>query len=101
MTTPNVTIITWNRKRRNAAGKIIRSRRYAASYICPETGNKRRISFPTKAKAEEYRQVLLAQFAGERYYNPNTNPTVAESVDHWLENKRGSVKLKLSKVISR
>mgnify|MGYP001089679154 CR=1 FL=1 len=92
MTTPNVTIITWNRKRRNAAGKIIRSKRYAASYICPETGNKRRISFPTKAKAEEYRQVLLAQFAGERYFNPNTNPTVAEAVDHWLENKRGTVK---------
>lgn len=92
MKIPSVSIITWNRKRRNAAGKIVRSKRYAASYVCPETGSRRRISFPTKAQAEEYRQVLLAQFAGERYFNPNTNPTVAEVVDHWLENKRGSVK---------
>jgi len=34
----------------------------------------------------------LATFAGERYYNPSTNPTVKEVVDHWLENKRGTVK---------
>ena len=92
MKTPNVTIITWNRRRKSAAGKITRSKRYAASWVCPETGNKRRISFSTKAKAEEYRQVLLSQFTGERYFNPNTNPTVAEVVDHWLENKRGTVK---------
>ena len=35
---------------------------------------------------------MIAEFAGERYFNPNVNPTVAEVVDHWLENKRGTVK---------
>ena len=92
MNTPNITIITLNRKRENAAGKIVRQKRYASSWVCPETGKKRRISFPTKAKAEAYRDALAATFAGERYFNPNTNPSVAEVVDHWLDNKRGSVK---------
>jgi len=46
----------------------------------------------TKAKAEAYRDALAVTFIGERYFNPNTNPTVAEVVDHWLDNKRGSVK---------
>ena len=92
MRTPNVSIITWNRKRKNAAGKVVRQKRYAASWICPETGGKRRIYFSTKAQAEAHREHLIAEFAGERYFNPNTNPTVEDAVDHWLENKRGSVK---------
>lgn len=92
MTTPKITIITWNRRRKNAKGKIVRQKRYAASWTCPEIGRKRRASFPTKAKAEAYREALAATFVGERYFNPNTQPTVAEVVDHWLDNKRGSVK---------
>jgi len=92
MPTPKITIITWNRRRKNAAGKVVRQKRYAASWVCPDTGKKRRASFPTKAKTETYREALAATFVGERYFNPYTNPTVAEVVDHWLDNKRGSVK---------
>ena len=92
MDTPKVTIITWNRKRTNATGKAVNQRRFAVSYKCPETGGPRRLSFPTKSAAELHRQALLAEFAGERYFNPNTNPTVAEAVDHWIDAKRGSVK---------
>lgn len=29
--------------------------------------------------------------AGKRYFNPNTNPSVAEAVEHWIETKRGTV----------
>ena len=94
MTTPKITIIIWNRRRKNAAGKIVRQKRYAASWICPETGRKRRISFPTKTKAEAYREALAKTLIGERYFNPHTNPSVAEVVDHWLDNKRGSVNAK-------
>lgn len=82
----------WNRQRTNAAGKLVRERKWTVNYRCPDTGAKRRLSFPTKAKAEEYRDALVAQVLGERYFNPNTNPTVAEVVDHWIEVKRGDVK---------
>ena len=92
MNTPKITIIIWNRRRKTADGKITRQKRYAASWTCPETGKKRRISFATKAKAEAYRNALMGSFAGERYFNPNTNPTLREVVDHWLEAKRGGVK---------
>lgn len=37
-------------------------------------------------------QVFLAQFAVEQYFSPNISPTVAEVIDHWLENKRRSLK---------
>ncbi len=92
METPHVTIMKWNRKRTNSVGKTVRQRRYAVSYKCPETGSRRRVSLPTKIEAEEYRQALMAEFAGEKYFNPNTNPTVAEVVDHWVDAKRGNVK---------
>ena len=92
MNVPNITIFACKRPRKNAMGKIVKTKQYTANYICPETGRKRRKFCKSKAKAEEYRQVLLPQFTGERYFNPNTNPTVAEVVDHWLENKRGTVK---------
>ena len=92
MNTPNISIIIWNRRRKTADGKISRQKRYAASWTCPETGRKRRISFATKAKAEAYRDALVGTFGGERYFNPHTNPTLREVVDHWLEAKRGGVK---------
>lgn len=88
----NPTIGTWNRKRRNAAGKLIREKKWTVMFRCPDTGGKRRLSFPSKAQAEEYRAQLVAQVMGERYFNPNTNPTVAEVVEHWVEVKRGTVK---------
>lgn len=86
------TVGTWNRQRTNAAGKLVRERKWTVSFRCPDTGAKRRLSFPTKAKAEAYRDQLVAEVMGERYFNPNTNPTVTEAVDHWVEVKRGIVK---------
>jgi integrase len=86
------TIGTWNRQRVNAAGKLVREHKWTVMFRCPDTGAKRRLSFATKAKAEAYRNALVAQVMGERYFNPNTNPTVAEVVDHWVEVKRGTVK---------
>ena len=92
MSLPNVAINIWNRKRRNAAGKLVRQKRYAVQYTCPDTGRKRRLSFATKSEAEAYRETLLSQFTGERYFNPNSNPTVRDVVEHWRDNKRRDVK---------
>lgn len=88
----NPTIGRWTRRRRNTAGKRVTDKKWVVNYRCPETGRKRRISFPTKAKAEAYRDALVAEVTGERYFNPNTNPNVAEVVEHWIETKRGTVK---------
>lgn len=81
----------WNRKRTNAQGKLIKEKKWVVNFRCPETGTKRRISFPTKAKAEEYRDSLVASVAGDRYFNPNSNPTVAEVIEHWREVKRPDI----------
>ena len=89
---PNVSITVWNRRRKTAKGKVVNQRRFCVNFKCPDTGCKRRFSFSSKAEAEEYREQLLADFAGEKYFNPNTDPTVAEVVDHWLDTKKGMVK---------
>lgn len=34
----------------------------------------------------------MAAVAGERCFNPNTNPTVVEVIDHWREIKRRTIK---------
>jgi len=87
-----INIGTWQRKRVNAAGKSVKQKRYTVNYRCPDTGQKRRLSFATKLEAEEHRDALLNQYNGGKYYNPNTNPTVLEVSQHWLENKRGQIK---------
>ncbi|MEP0943832.1 MAG: hypothetical protein ABJH63_07720, partial [Rhizobiaceae bacterium] len=92
MKTPKITLAVWHRKRRNADGKLVRQKRHTVNFRCPDTGQKRRLSFNTKAEAEGHREVLVAEFAGQRYFNPTTDPTVAEVVEHWRHNKQGQVK---------
>ena len=87
-----VTINRWTRRRRNAAGKLNVQKLWTVNFRCPETGQKRRLSFRFRADAEAHRDVVLAEIAGERYFIPNTNPTVAEVVDHWVETKQGTIK---------
>lgn len=86
------TIGIWNRRRKLANGKIKREKKWTVNYYCPETGLKRRKSFATKAMAEEYRDVLIAAVSVERYFNPNTNPTVAEAIAHWRQVKQANVR---------
>lgn len=88
----NVTINRWTRRRTAASGKTTTRKLWTVNFTCPETGQRRRLSFPTREAAEDYRTALLAEIAGECYFNPNTNPTVAEAVEHWIEVKRGMVK---------
>ncbi|GHB05769.1 integrase [Algimonas arctica] len=80
---PKVTLGTWNRQKK---------RFHTVNWWCPETGKKRRLSFRTKREAEAKQEEVLASLAGERYFNANINPSVAEVADHWLDAKRGSVK---------
>lgn len=82
---PKITIGTWNRRRKSAAGKLTRVKLHTVNFRCPDTGDKRRKSFATKAKAEAHREVLQAEISGERYFDYGSNPTVGEVADHWLE----------------
>jgi len=89
---PKIKIGKWSRPVKGANGKPAKVKRHTVNFRCPETGKKRRLSFKTKAQAEAHREVLRAEFAGDNYFNPNTNPTVSEVADHWLEAKRGTIK---------
>ena len=92
MKQPKITIGIWNRPAKLANGKSGKVKLHTVNFRCPETGKKRRLSFKTKAQAEAHREVLRAEFAGENYFNPNSNPTVREVAAHWLEAKRGTIK---------
>lgn len=91
MTRLTITLGTWNRKRRNAAGKLVRQKRHTIDYRCPETGGRVRRSFATRAAAEAAADAVRAQYAGGRYFNPIANPTVSDAVEHWLSIKAGQV----------
>jgi integrase len=93
MTHLTITLGTWNRKRRNAAGKLVRQKRHTINYRCPETGGRVRRSFATRAAAEAAAEAVRAQYAGGKYFNPVGNPTVSDAVEHWMSIKVGQVKL--------
>jgi integrase len=88
----NIRIQQWNRKRPRADGKRVAQERWTLNFDCPDTGKRRRLSFKSRAAAESHRDALIAEVAGERYFNRNANPTVAEVVEHWLDVKRPNVK---------
>ncbi|MBJ2153782.1 site-specific integrase [Paracoccus sp. IB05] len=92
MTTTTVKLGIWNRKRRLASGKVQCQRLHSVNWMCPETGKKRRLSFATKPEAEAERDRIVAAMKGQRYFNPNANPTVAEAVTHWLGVKTPDIK---------
>ena len=84
MSPPPIKLGTWTRRRKLASGKTQRLKFHTLNWTCPETGRKRRLSLKTKAEAEAERARLLAQMQGKRYFNPNSNPTIADTVAHWL-----------------
>lgn len=92
MSTTSVKLGIWNRKRRLSTGKTQVQRLHTVNFLCPETGKKRRLSFATKPEAESERDRIMAAMKGQRYFNPNANPTVAEAVAHWLEIKAPDIK---------
>ena len=102
--TPIITLGLWNRRRKLANGRTQRQQLHTLDWTCPETGRKRRLSFRTKADAEAKRAALLAQMQGKRYFNPGTNPTMAEAVAHWLDIKATAIKpqtLKTYRILCR
>lgn len=102
--TPTITLGLWNRRRKLANGKTQRQKLHTLNWTCPETGRKRRLSFKSRADAEAKRAALLAEIQGKRYFNPSTNPTVAEAVAHWLDIKATAIKpqtLKTYRILCR
>lgn len=89
---PKITIGIWNRKRTGPDGSLIKIKLHTVNFRCPDTGDKRRLSFKTKAKAEAHREALMAEFAGDTYFDFSSNPTIREVAGHWLEAKRGTIK---------
>lgn len=104
MTDTIIKLGVWNRKRPLASGKSQNQKLHTLNWLCPETGRKRRLSFASKAEAETKRAQLLAEMQGKRYFNPGTNPTVAEAVEHWLGLKATDIKpqtLKTYRILCR
>lgn len=104
MNTTTIKLGIWNRRRKLASGRTLRQKLHTVNWTCPQTGHKRRLSFRTKAEAEEQRASLLAGMQGRRYFNNRTNPTIAEAAAHWLDIKATTVKprtLKTYRILCR
>ena len=58
MKQPRITVGPWNRKRTNAKGKTIQTKKWVVNYRQPDTLQKARPSFDTKAQAEAHYQAV-------------------------------------------
>lgn len=87
---PNITKRA--RRRVLADGSVRTTVLWWVNYRCPDTGGRKRTSFPTKRDAEAHRAKLIEEVTGGRYVDPGQVPTVTEAVDHWLAARDGEVK---------
>jgi integrase len=81
-----------DRKRRLASGAIVVQTRFVVSFREPRTGRRKQLFFERQKDAVAMRDALVASVVNGTYAEVQTNLTVAEVVNYWLDNRRGEVK---------
>jgi len=84
--------ITKRIRRRQLKDRVVDQVRWFANYRDPDTGQRRLPSFETKRDAEAFRTELLSKVHTGGYVDPKRAPTVAEAVEHFLDNRSTEVK---------
>ncbi len=80
------------RKRKLLSGAVVQQTRYVLNYKDPKTGGRRQEFFETHKLALTRRSELILKVGSGTYVDEKTVPTVAEAVDHWLDDRAGNVK---------
>jgi len=80
------------RRRKLMDGTVVRQTRYVLNYREPKSGQRRQEFFERQKDAQERRADLIGQFATGGYVDERKAPTVAEVLDHWLDDKTAKVK---------
>jgi integrase len=81
-----------DRKRRLQSGAIVVHTRFVVSFREPRTGRRKQLFFERQKDAVAMRDALVASVVTGTYAESQTNMTVAEVVQYWLDNRRGEVK---------
>jgi integrase len=80
------------RRRRQRSGDTVVQTRFVVSFRDPRTGRRKQLFFERQKDAAAMRDALVASVVTGTYAETQTGLTVAEVVEHWLENRRGEVK---------
>jgi integrase len=86
-----ITLTKRVRRRKLANGAVVRHTRYVVNYREPRSGHRRQEFFERQKDAQERRTDLITMFAAG-YVDERKAPTVAEGLDHWLDDKETKVK---------
>jgi len=81
-----------HRKRRSKSGIVAIQTRYVVNYVDPSTGRRAQLFFERHSDAVTKRNQLLNNVANGIHTRKHVEKTVAQAVEHWLENRRGEVK---------
>jgi integrase len=81
-----------DRKRRLRSGGIVVQTRFVVSFREPRTSRRKQLFFERHKDAVAMRDALIASVVTGTYAESQTNLTVAEVVQYWLDNRRGEVK---------
>ncbi len=87
-----VSLTKRTRKRALQDGSVVRHLRYVVNYKCPKTGQRKQEFFGRQKDALARQGALMTALGTGSYVNERTVPTVAEASDHWLADRKRSVK---------
>jgi integrase len=81
-----------DRRRRQRSGVIVVQTRFVVSFREPRTGRRKQLFFERQKDAVAMRDALVASVVTGTFAESQTNLSVAEVVEYWLNNRRGEVK---------
>ena len=81
------------RKRRLKSGAVVVQTRFVVSFREPRSGRRKQLFFHRYRDAIAKRNALLTSVLTGAYSEAPSDLTVAQAVEHWLENRRGEVKV--------
>jgi integrase len=82
-----------NRKRRLRSGREVIQTRFVVNFRDPQTRRRKQLFFSRHKDAIAMRDAMLASVATGSYTDaPASSLTVADIIEHWLENRRREVK---------
>jgi integrase len=88
----SVSITKRKRRRQLKSGARVVQTRYVVNLQEPGTGKRKQFFFERRRDAVAKRDELLASVVTGSYSADQSELTVAQAVEHWLENRRGHVK---------
>jgi len=92
MKTFDPTVTKRLRKRKMRDGQTVEQLRWFVNYSDPDTGQRKLPSFSTKREADAFKAEVMQQVHSGVYVDRSRAPSVAEAIQHYLDNRAPEVK---------